>query len=67
METKMATSCSQVRLPVEEGRHQPTYKTFNLKFVLLTRCARIKVEQRVRGWPTNGCPTSRPIPVQRAN
>jgi hypothetical protein len=63
METKMAASCSQVGLPVEEGRHQTPYKTFNLKFVLLTRCAGIKMEQRVRGWPTNDCSTLRPIPM----
>ena len=49
METNMVTSCSQVGLPVEGGDYQPTYKTFNPKFALPTRCAGIKMEQRLRG------------------
>ena len=33
METDVATSCTQVGLPVEGGGHQPTHKTFNPKFL----------------------------------
>lgn len=38
------TSCSQEGLPIEVEGHQLTHKTFNSKFVLLTRCTRIKME-----------------------
>jgi hypothetical protein len=49
METEVATSCIQAGLPVEGRGHQPTHKTFfNPKFVLLTKCAGIKIEQRLR-------------------
>jgi hypothetical protein len=41
METEVATSYSQVGLPVEGGKHQPTHKTYP-KSVLLTRCTGIK-------------------------
>ena len=37
MEPKAATSCSQAGTPMEQGRHQPTHKTFNPKFILSTR------------------------------
>jgi hypothetical protein len=34
--------------PMEEREQQSTHKTFNLKFILPTSCARIKMEQRLR-------------------
>jgi hypothetical protein len=47
METEVS-SYSQAGLPVEEGGHQPTHKTFNRKLVLPTRCIGIKMEQILR-------------------
>ena len=39
MEPEEATSCSQTGTLLETQRHQPTYKTFNPKFILSTRNA----------------------------
>lgn len=61
METSVATSCSQVRRSVEEGRHQPNHETFNPKFVLTIRYIGIKMEQRLREWPTNDWPNLDPF------
>ena len=61
MVTEVVTSCSQVGLSVDGGRHQPTHKPFDPKSVLTTRCAGIKMEQRLRGWPTNDWPNLRLI------
>jgi hypothetical protein len=36
MDLEVATSCSQVGLPEKGGTHQPTHRTFDPKFVLLT-------------------------------
>jgi hypothetical protein len=48
IETEEATSCWQMRLPLEGGEDQPTHKTFNPKFVLPTRYTEIKkCEERV--------------------
>ena len=60
-ETEVETTCSQAGLPEEGEGHQPTHKTLDLKFVLPTRCAGIKIEQRLREWPTNDWPNLRPI------
>ena len=48
MESEVATSCSQAGLPVEGGGYQPTHKTYNPKFALPAKCARIEMEQRLR-------------------
>jgi hypothetical protein len=44
-----------------------THKTFNPKFVLLARCAGIKMEQGFRGSPADDWQNLRPIPWKRAN
>lgn len=56
IELEATTLCSQVELPVEEGGHQSTHKTFYPKFVLLTRSIGIKMEQILRKWQNNDCP-----------
>ena len=48
IEIEAATSYSQTVPPGEGWGHQPTYKTFTPNFVLLTKCTRIKMEQRLR-------------------
>jgi hypothetical protein len=60
-ETEVESSYSQAGLPEEGEGHQTTDKTLDLKFVLPTTCARIKIEQRLREWPTNDWPNLRPI------
>jgi hypothetical protein len=67
VETEMATSCSQAALSVEGGAHQPIHKTFNLKFVLPTGSAGIKMKQRHREQPINGRPNLRSTSWERAN
>lgn len=42
IETEVATSYSQLGLSVGVEGHQHTHKNFNAKFVLPTRCTRIK-------------------------
>ena len=51
-----ATSYSQIGLLVEGGGYQPTYKTFDPKFVLCIRCGGIKMGQKQREQPTNDWP-----------
>jgi hypothetical protein len=46
MEPEMTTSCKKVKLPVEGWRHQPSPKNLDPQFVLSTRCAGIKMEQK---------------------
>jgi hypothetical protein len=60
IQDEMSTSCSQAELPVEGGGHKSTHKTFDPKCALPTRCAGIKMEQGLRGWPTNVWPNLRP-------
>jgi hypothetical protein len=43
---EVATSCSQAGLSVKGGGHQPNHRNFNPKFVLPTRYAGIRMEQR---------------------
>lgn len=45
MEPQVATSYSQLGLPVEGEGHQHMHNTFNTKFDLLTIYAEIKLEQ----------------------
>lgn len=45
MEPQVATSYSQLGLPVEGEGHQYMHNTFNTKFDLLTIYAEIKLEQ----------------------
>jgi hypothetical protein len=47
MEPEMDNSYSQAKLPMEEG-YQPGHKIFDSKYVLSTRCAETKMEQRLR-------------------
>jgi hypothetical protein len=53
METEVPIICSQVGTPVKAQGQQPTHKTFDPKFVLPTRSAGTKVEQRLREWSIN--------------
>ena len=55
-----AISCNQARLPIEALRPQANHKTINPQFVLSTRCAGIKIEQKLREEPSNGWPSLRP-------
>ena len=48
MELKETTSCSQAGILEGEGEHEPTYKIFDQKLVLPTRCTGIKMEQRLK-------------------
>jgi hypothetical protein len=57
VEPEVTTFYSQSRLPVEEEGHQLTHNTFNTKSALITICAGIKLEQRLRDWPIMTCPT----------
>lgn len=61
LETESDTSCRQAGLPEERGRRPPTHKTFNPKFVLPTRRAGTKMEQRLGEQIASGCPSLRPI------
>lgn len=56
---EVATSCNQVGASEEEQRHQCTHKIFNPKFVLPTRNAGAKMEQRLREQTTNNWPCSK--------
>ena len=47
---------------VEELEHQPSHKIFSLQFFLPTRCAGVKMEQKVREWPINDWSNLRPMP-----
>ena len=67
METDIATSYIQAGLPVVGQGHQLTHKTSNPKFVLPTRCAGIKIEQRLREVTTSDCPSFNHIPWERDN
>jgi hypothetical protein len=67
LETKVATTCSQAGFPKEGEENQSTHKTINPKFVLPTRCAGIKMEERLKKQPINDYTNLRPIPFGRAN
>jgi hypothetical protein len=67
METEVVTSCSKAGLSVEGGGYQPSHKTFNPKFVITTRSAGIKMEERLKEWPTNDQSNLRPISREIAN
>lgn len=67
IETEMATSYSQVGLPVEGGKQQPIYNTFNPKFVLPIRYIGIKRGQRLREQPSNDLSNLKYIPCKIAN
>ena len=49
MKTEMATSRSEVGLPVEEGRHQRTHKTFHSKSILPTNICSNKDGVEIEG------------------
>jgi hypothetical protein len=46
IELEMASFCNQARLLMEGLGQQPSHKTFDLQFVLPTRCAGVKLEQK---------------------
>ena len=46
LKPEVDTSCSQARLLVEGGGHQPTHQTFYPKFPLPTRYAGMNMKQR---------------------
>jgi hypothetical protein len=48
MEYVLAISCNQARFPMEGLGHQYHHKNFKLLFVLPTRCAELKMEQKLR-------------------
>ena len=50
-----------------KGDTNPPTKTFDPKFVLPTRYAGIKMEQRLREQPTSDWPKLKPIPWTRTN
>lgn len=47
MESELAIFCDQARLPLEGLGHKPSHKTFDLQFVLPTKCAVVKVAQNL--------------------
>jgi hypothetical protein len=67
MEPEVATSCSQAGLPVEVKGYQPTYKTFDLKFVLPTSYTVRKIQQSLREWPNNDWSKLKLTPWETAN
>jgi hypothetical protein len=67
VETEVSTSCILVGLPVEGGGHQPIHKTFDPKFILPTSCSGIKIERRLKEWPTNDWPNLRPSHAREPN
>jgi hypothetical protein len=48
MKPKTAISYIQARPPMKGLGHQPSYKTISPKFVLLTRCTGVKMEQKLK-------------------
>jgi hypothetical protein len=52
MELEPTFCSSQARLLMEELGQQPSHKTFDLEFFLPTRCAGVKVVQKLWEWPT---------------
>ena len=54
MKQEMAIYCNQARLPMEGVGHQPSHKTLDPQFVMPTRCAVVKVVQKLWKWSTNG-------------
>ena len=67
MEPEMATFCNQARLPMEGLGHQLSHKTFDLQFVLPVGCTEVKMEQKLRGWPSNGWSILRLMPGEEAH
>jgi hypothetical protein len=67
IEIEVVTSYSQVGLSEKREGYQSTHESFNAKFVLPTRSAEIKMEQRLRQWQTNDWLNLRPIPSERVN
>jgi len=52
----------QAKLPVDGGEYQHIHKTFDPRFALSTGCAKIKMGQSLREWPTNDWPNLRHTP-----
>jgi hypothetical protein len=53
IEPVLPISGNQSRLPMTDSELQSTQKTFDLQFILPTRYAGIKIEQKLREKPTN--------------
>jgi hypothetical protein len=49
---ELAIFYNQASLPREGLGHQLSHKTFNLQFVLPTKCAGVKMAQNLWEWPT---------------
>jgi hypothetical protein len=47
MESETVMFCNQARLPKEGLGYHPSHKTFDLQFVLPTRGAGLKMEQKL--------------------
>lgn len=62
MDPELFLSGSQARLPMEGLGHITSHKTSDLKFALPTRCARVKMEQKLREWLNNNWSSLRPMP-----
>lgn len=62
VDLEVATSCGQVGLLGEGQGQQPSFKTFNPKWVLPTKCAVRKLKNRE--YPTNDWPKPRYFPRQ---
>ena len=61
IEPELAISCIQKRFPMEKLVYQPSHKTLDPQFLLPTRCAGVKMEQKLRERPNNWFGL-RPIP-----
>jgi hypothetical protein len=66
MEIEIATSCSQVGLPVNGGGHQMNQKAFATTFVLTIRSAGA-IGAETEGIANQGLPISKHTPWERSN
>lgn len=53
MKLEKTTLLNQARLPMKDG-YKTNHKILNPKFVLPTIYAWIRMEQKMKEWPTNG-------------
>jgi len=61
MEPEILIFYNQQRLLVEGLGHQPRPKTFDPQYILPTRCAGLKIEQKLRDWLIKDWPNLRPM------
>lgn len=67
METEMATSCNQERLPMEGSEHHLSYTTLDPQFVMPIIWVGIKLEQKLKEWPTHDWTNLRPTAWERTH